>query len=114
MKYIIIFLSVLFSASAVLAQDKDVLTETYKVQGNCNMCKQRIEEAAHIKGVKRAEWDKNKHELTVTYKPEKTNADAILASVAKVGYSSEKAEADEKAYNKLPKCCRYKSEKCED
>jgi mercuric ion binding protein len=113
MKQLIVFLSIILSSFTVLAQDaKDVVTETYKVDGNCNMCKKRIEEAAFIKGVKRAEWDADKHTLVVTYKPSKTNADEVLASVAKAGYSSEKIQATETAYNKLPECCHYKTETC--
>ncbi|WP_276133866.1 heavy-metal-associated domain-containing protein [Polluticoccus soli] len=116
MKRLIVFLSIITSSIFVFAQEtaKDVVTEKYKVEGNCKMCKKRIENAAFIKGVKRAEWDKESHELTVTYKPSKTNAEAILGSVAKVGYSSEKAEADKAAYNNLPACCQYKDHVCND
>jgi len=115
MKQIIIFLTILFSAVGTWAQDgKDVVTKTYKVDGNCGMCKKRIEEAAFVKGVKRAEWDKEKHLLTVTYKPSKTDDDAILKSVAKAGHSSEKMEATEADYKKLPECCHYKTNTCND
>lgn len=113
MKQVIVFLSIIFSSFTVLAQDtKSIVTETYKVDGNCDMCKKRIETAAFIKGVKRAEWNEDKHELTVIYKPSRTNANDILASVAKAGYSSEKIAATEVDYNKLPECCHYKTAIC--
>ncbi|OSZ78059.1 hypothetical protein CAP35_07280 [Chitinophagaceae bacterium IBVUCB1] len=115
MKQIIIILSILFSAIGVMAQDgKDIVTKTYKVDGNCGMCKKRIEEAAFVKGVKKAEWDKETHVLTVIYKPSKTNEEAILKSVAKAGHSSEKMEAAEADYKKLPECCQYKTNTCND
>jgi Cation transport ATPase len=114
MKRYIIFLSIIASSFSALAQEvnKDIVTEKYKVEGNCNMCKKRIEEAAFTKGVKRAEWNKEDHMLTLTYKPSKTTADAVLANVAKVGHSSDKAEAKEADYKKLPQCCQYKTETC--
>jgi len=34
-------------------------TETIKVWGNCDMCKARIEKAAKVEGVTKANWDEN-------------------------------------------------------
>lgn len=113
MKQVIVFLTIILTSFTALAQSKkDILTETYKVDGNCDMCKKRIEEAAYINGVKRAKWNAETHELTVVYKPSKTNANDILANVAKSGYSSEKIAATETDYNKLPECCHYKTASC--
>ena len=115
MKRIIIILSIIFSATSVFAQqDNDIVTKKFRVDGNCNECKKRIETAAYIKGVKRAEWDKKTDTLTVTYRTSKTTDETILKSIAAVGHSSEKAEASEKAYQKLPSCCKYKTSTCED
>lgn len=113
MKRAFIFLSIIISSLTVLAQNGDIKTESFKVEGNCNMCKKRIEEAAFIKGVKRAEWDKEKHELTVTFRPSKTSSEAIAQSVAKAGHSSAKLEASDKDYKSLPECCQYKTHSCE-
>ena len=113
MKRLIVFLTILFSSFSLLAQDKGVVTERYKVQGNCGMCKKRIESAAYTKGVKRAEWDKVNHELTLTYNSSKTTADAVLASVAKAGHESEKVKVADADYKKLPECCAYKTNTCE-
>ncbi|MCB9045778.1 MAG: heavy-metal-associated domain-containing protein [Chitinophagales bacterium] len=112
MKYIIILISVVFSSLTVHAQDKDIKTEKLLVSGNCEMCEKRIEKAAYVKGVKRAEWDKDKHELTVTYKPSKTSKEEILKSVAEAGYDSEAFTASEDAYEKLPECCHYRTATC--
>lgn len=113
MKRLIVFLSIIFSSLLTYAQTQDVRTEYFKVEGNCNMCKKRIEDAAYTKGVKRAEWDKATHMLTVTYRPSKTNAKAILTAVAKAGHTSQQVAATEEAYNKLPECCHYKTNSCE-
>jgi periplasmic mercuric ion binding protein len=115
MKRIIVFLSIVFSSFFVFAQEqKDIAVEKVKVEGNCNMCKKRIENAAYIKGVKRAEWDKKTQMLTVTYRASKTSAEAVLGSVAKAGHSSEKVAAAEADYKKLPECCQYKDNVCND
>ena len=74
----------------------------------CGMCKKRIEDAAFIKGVKFAEWDKKTGMLTVVYKSDKTTEDDIHKSLAKVGHATEKVDADEKSYDALPDCCKYK------
>lgn len=107
----IFFLSVFFSIAA-FAQS-DIKTESFKVDGNCNMCKKRIEEAAFVKGVKRADWDKETHMLTVVYKTSKTDAETIAKSIAKAGHSSEKVAATEEDYTNLPECCHYKTNTCE-
>ncbi|MBS1774092.1 MAG: cation transporter [Bacteroidetes bacterium] len=112
MKNLILIITLLFSVP-VIAQDKDIVTKTFKVDGNCGMCKKRIEEAAFVKGVKRAEWNKGTHVLTVTYKPSKTNDENILKSVAHAGHSSELVKTTDAEYKKLPECCQYKTNTCE-
>lgn len=115
MKHIIILILAVFSFTNLKAEDKgkDIATDTFKVEGNCEMCKKRIENAAYIKGVKRADWNKETHELVIIYRPSKTSAEAILKSVAKAGHNSELATANEADYESLPKCCHYKTEECE-
>lgn len=115
MKYLIILLSVVFSSFAANAQseDKDIKTDTLLVSGNCGMCEKRIEKAAYVKGVKRAEWDKDTKELVVTYKPSKTSKEDILKSISEAGYDSEGFTAAKEAYEKLPDCCHYRTATCE-
>ena len=86
----------------------EMMTETYAVAGNCDMCKSRIEKAAkNVSGVTEANWDYDKKSLTVMYFPQKTNASAIQQAVAAVGYDTDKYKATTDAYNKIPECCRY-------
>ena len=118
MKYLIVFLSIFFFAghTEILAQEdsKDVVTEKMTVSGACSSCKKRIEKAAYIKGVKRAEWNKMTKELTVTYKPSKVSKKEIAKALADVGHDSEFETAPETAYSKLPACCNYRTGTCED
>ncbi|MCB9064457.1 MAG: cation transporter [Chitinophagales bacterium] len=117
MKRLILFISIIFCSISLFAQQKektDVVTETYMVSGNCGECKSRIEKAAYVKGVKRADWNKETKKLTVTYKSSKTSGDEILKSIADAGYDSEKVTASDDAYAKLPACCNYRTGTCGD
>lgn len=101
----------LFSFSA-FAQKDAVKTDTFKVEGNCDMCKKRIEDAAYIKGVKRADWTADNHMLVVTYRTDKTNLEAIQKNIAKAGHNAGEVVAEEGDYNNLPDCCQYKTNSC--
>ena len=110
----LIFLIIIFLAASTLSfGQSDIKTETFKVEGNCTMCKKRIEDAAYIKGVKRADWNKETQELTVIYRSSKTTAEAIHRHIAKAGHSTSKVAAAEEDYEKLPNCCHYKTNSCE-
>jgi copper chaperone CopZ len=93
------------STNGVTTQTK---TEIIKVSGNCEMCKARIEKAAKIDGVSKAEWSEKAKTLTATFDPAKTSIDAIGKKIAAVGYDNEKAKATDVSYNKLPSCCQYR------
>lgn len=96
--------------STLNAQEKSKTTasETILVEGSCGMCKKRIENAAYIPGVKRAEWDKTTKELKVVYNAKKTNLSKIEASVAKAGHNAGATKTTQDNYNKLPDCCAYR------
>lgn len=111
MKRIVTVLIIIFSSFSAFAQS-DVKTDSFKVEGNCGMCKKRIEDAAYIRGVKRAEWNPETLQLTVTYKDSRTSMKNIAENVARAGHSSEKATASEKDYSRLPECCQYKTNVC--
>ncbi|MDP2336585.1 MAG: heavy-metal-associated domain-containing protein [Bacteroidota bacterium] len=83
-------------------------TEIIKVSGNCDMCKARIEKAAKLDGVSKAEWNKKDKTLTATFNPAKTNMNEIGKKVAAAGHDTEKMKANETAYDKLPGCCQYR------
>ncbi|MDF3026591.1 MAG: mercury transporter [Fluviicola sp.] len=105
------FLIATFSACA--AQIKNAKTESYKVSGNCEMCKNTIETAASKKGISSAEWNKDTKVLRLTYDSVKSSASEILKKVAYAGYDNEAFLAPDEAYSKLPECCRYARNKKE-
>jgi periplasmic mercuric ion binding protein len=97
-----------FAQSQNLSNVASTKTETLKVSGNCGMCKSRIEKAAKIDGVSKADWDSKSKILAVTYDPAKANMDQVGKKVAAAGHDNDKAKAEDKTYNSLPGCCKYR------
>ena len=84
-------------------------TQTFKVLGNCDLCKARIEKAAlGVKGVKTALWNKETKMLSVDLK-NGTDIEDIYQAVTKAGHDTEKYKVAEKIYNNLPNCCKYRN-----
>ena len=95
-----------FSASA-----QGVKTEKFRVEGNCNMCKTRIEKAANsVEGVQSADWDVKTKMITVKFDPAKTDLHKINTAIAKAGHDTEMLKASDEAYDKLPACCKYRKD----
>lgn len=113
MKKLIISSAIMFLAFASQAQSKVITqTDTFKVWGNCGMCEKTIEKAASkVKGVTKADWDKEKKIMKLTYITSVTNVDDVHKAIAAAGYDTEKIKATDKAYNKLDGCCQYEREK---
>ncbi len=83
--------------------------DSFTVSGNCEMCKERIENAAKsVKGVLSAEWDINSKKMHVMFVPG-TNSEAIQSAIALSGHDTEKKKADDKTYEGLPDCCKYRN-----
>jgi cation transport ATPase len=83
-------------------------TETIKVTGNCESCKARIEKAARIDGVTKANWNTKTKILTFVYNPSKVKSDDIQKKIAAAGHDTPKFKATASAYNNLPGCCKYR------
>lgn len=83
-------------------------TDTIKVMGNCESCKKRIEKAAKLNGVENANWNEETKILIVMYNPAVVNNDDIQKKVASKGHDTQKYKADDKTYNNLPGCCKYR------
>ncbi|MBA4411275.1 MAG: heavy-metal-associated domain-containing protein [Bacteroidota bacterium] len=81
----------------------------FKVSGNCEQCKDRIESAAKsVSGVNSADWSPETKILHVQFDGAKTNPDAIQKAIAKVGHDTEKFKAPDNVYKELPECCLYR------
>lgn len=113
MKKLIMVLLVTLFGTAVQAQDKEVKKSKnakyeVTVNGNCEMCKKRIEKAAYsVKGVKSAQWHADHQDLHLILDENKCSLEEVCQAVAKAGHDTEKVKATEEDYKKLHTCCMY-------
>lgn len=117
MRVILIAFAAIYMNMNLQAQDKKQTTSataktaTFKVFGNCESCKARIEKAAKVDGVSKAEWNADTKMLTLNYNPAKISTDEVQKKIAAVGHDTEKFKADDKVYKSLPACCQYDRKK---
>jgi len=87
-------------------------TATFKVYGNCEMCKKRIETALKQNpAIKNADWNVETKMIKVVYDPHVLSVDQIHKIIADAGHDTDKVKAGEDAYKKLPGCCQYARKK---
>lgn len=83
-------------------------TEKIKVNGNCDMCKAKIEKAAKsVEGVSKAEWNKDTKVMTLEFDATKTAVQNVEDAIALAGYDTQSKKASNASYAKLPGCCKY-------
>lgn len=82
-------------------------TDSIYVYGNCGMCKNRIEKTVKQEGVSNAEWNSGSKILVVTYDTAMISNDDLQKKIAAAGHDTEKYQAEDKVYEKLPGCCHY-------
>lgn len=104
---LLVAITLLLSVTFVNAQNKNSVTETVKINGNCSMCKQTIETAAAKNKTAKVNWNESTKTAIITYNPKKTSLDQILKSVADAGYDNEKFTAEDAVYEQLHGCCQY-------
>lgn len=80
---------------------------SFIVRGNCEMCKERIEETAlGIGGVQKAEWDVDSKKIILEFDSTKVDLKNIHTALANAGHSTALQEATDAANEALPPCCR--------
>ena len=110
-----VFLNLLFIVFALfyVKASAEVLhfeTTTFKVYGNCSMCKKTIETALKKNAnIKKADWNVESKMVTIEYDPHMISVDEIHKIIADAGYDTEKVKASDSAYKKLPGCCQYRN-----
>ena len=110
MKNILIGMMLLFVTLSAQAQDSKNKNAKYtiEVNGNCEMCKKRIEKAAFsVKGVKSADWHIDDHMLHLILNEEKASVSDVKKAIAKVGHDADEVKATDEDYSKLHGCCIY-------
>lgn len=109
-KIVTVFIFILTLAPSINAQEKNnhVVTDTLVVSGVCGMCKERIENAATIKGVKKVEWTPESQQLIVVFRDDKVTLEEIAQSVAEAGHDNELIISTDAQYEKVHDCCKYR------
>ena len=106
----------LFMAIAFFSFAQKVKTETFKVAGECGMCKKKIEKAAKEAGATYAVWNQQTKILSVTYNASGASTASIQQKIASVGYDTPNYKTTDEAYKSLDECCQYerqsKSQSC--
>lgn len=106
-KFIFIALAAIFS-STLHAQDSDKSKQIIQVNGQCGMCKKRIEKAAlSVKGVRAADWSIKEKQLELYTNPKKVDLLEVEKAIAKIGHDTKNIKATEEDYNNLHSCCKY-------
>ncbi|MGZ5285293.1 MAG: heavy-metal-associated domain-containing protein, partial [Kaistella sp.] len=89
---------------------QNITKSTFKVKGECGMCKERIETTAKKSGATYANWSADSQQLVVEYDAAKMTSEEILKKIADVGHDNEKFAAPNEVYSNLPGCCLYPRE----
>ena len=109
-KLFLLLFVMLFSVTIQAQEKKKNKNAKYEigVQGNCEMCKKRIEKAAFsVSGVKFAEWHEHHQDLHLIINEKKCSIDDVRKAVAKSGHDTDKVKAKDEDYKGLHDCCQY-------
>ncbi len=105
-----IVFSMLFSLLVTNASSNPLHYEsiTFKVNGNCEMCKKRIESVLKKNSaIKSADWNVKTKMIKVEYDPHMLTVDEIHKMIVHEGHDTDKMKTSETVYKKLPGCCQY-------
>ena len=100
----------LFVTQTISAQKKT----SFIVDGECGMCKNRIEnKALEFNYVDEANWNKDTKILSLKLKSSHST-DEIQRAIASIGHDTEKYKSEENIYESLPGCCHYREGDVDD
>lgn len=102
-----LFSLALLSTISLTGQSK-FNTTSIEVDGLCGMCEKRIENAAYIQGVKKADWSQETHMLDLIYNSSKVEESEIIAAINQVGHDVKDHPASDKQYANVHGCCRFR------
>ena len=83
-------------------------TTSIEVDGLCGMCEKRIENAAYIQGVKKADWSQETHLLELIYNSSKVDEAVIIAAINEAGHDVKNHPATDEQYANIHGCCLFR------
>lgn len=88
-----------------VASYKEGVHTSFRVGGNCSMCKDRIEKAANaVTGVLQASWEQETGILHLNANNNEV-VNKVHKAIAQAGHDTEKQQAPDAVYENLPGCC---------
>lgn len=87
---------------------KAVVETSFQVSGVCGMCKDRIENALSVKGVKMATWDRDTEMCRVIYRTDKVEEAELHRLINEVGHDTALSKASDEEYATVHECCKYR------
>jgi len=109
MKNIIGFIFVMLCFTNLsIAQDKMLVEFTFRVEGECGMCQDRIETTALKAGAETAEYDLGSKILTVNIDFNTMDINDIRWAIAEAGHDNGDFITSDDVYDDLPDCCKYR------
>jgi copper chaperone CopZ len=106
--FILLVFSFFIAVACGSENSKITQTANFKVFGNCEMCKDRIESSLkEQKGVASAVWNVDNKMLKVEYDSTVT-INELHKKIASVGHDTEIMTAQDDTYKSLHVCCQYK------
>ncbi|MGY6561835.1 MAG: heavy-metal-associated domain-containing protein [Luteibaculaceae bacterium] len=98
-------------AQQIETTTKGKVTEsTFWVNGNCNMCKKRIEKALEVNGIKTADYNPETKNLFVAFRNDKITMEEIHSLINAAGHDTRLGYAPKEVYENLHHCCVYERE----
>lgn len=95
--------------AAMFSVEAKTQKATFTVGGACEMCKERIENAATaVPGVTSAKWSVKTKQLVLIYDDKKTSVKDVQKAIAAVGHDAGDVKAPDAVYDKLHGCCKYR------
>lgn len=89
-KYVMMLFAAMFASATLMAKDIKVLVVKTTPEMHCNSCETKIKNNIRfVSGVKKVDTNLETKQVTISYDPEKTNAQAITAAFKKIGYETE-------------------------
>jgi len=103
-------LTLVLSLGTIYAQS-NIITTNLLVEGNCEMCKSRIEAAAMAEpGILAANWNVETKMLEIKHNYFISDIDALHQAIADEGHDTDKVKATDDVYEALHGCCKYRGE----
>ena len=103
-----LFILILFSSFNLIGQKGEIEKTSFKVWGNCEMCKEKIESTvSKVQGIKSVKWNMVTQKINIKFYPDSSTINSIQKTIASIGYDTEKFKAKDVDYNGLHSCCKY-------